>query len=88
MLRFYGLALAKYDRPFNAVLQLTDIPTPGMPYQHIHRLWRPVLDVLLHFSRVEGEKMLHEHRNVFTAFAQRRDDNREHVQSVEEISPE
>ncbi len=88
VLRHDREAVTQDDGPFDAVLQLADVPRPRMLHHNLHRLRRDLQAFPLQLPAVHREKVLHQQRNVLAAVPQRRDDDRKYVQPVIQVLPE
>ena len=76
------------DGPLDQVLQLADVPRPGVRLEEPHRLGR---DLLLRHPLLAGhlpEKVPDEVRDVLAALAERRDRKGDDVDPVEEVLAE
>src|ERR1700730_2155057 len=73
---------------FDKVFQLANVAWPLSVHQRLHGLLWHKLNPLLHLARVAQNKMMHQHRNVFTPFAKRRNLNWENIQAVKEVFAE
>src|SRR3989442_8831995 len=81
---FQDRSLAQHNRTFNHVLELAHVSRPLVGTEMLHRLRRHGTDQL---PETPGEARKEKHdqlRDVGTTFAQRRDRDRKHVQTVEE----
>src|SRR5208337_2077379 len=75
------------DRPFNYILQLSNIARPGVGLQQIQALPADAPYFLPHFTGISIDKVLDQHGDVLFAFAQRRYFNGKYVEPIEEIAP-
>ena len=73
-------------RSFDNILQLTDVSGPRISSQHLHRFARNRINGLMHPLGKLLDEMQYEQRNVFRAFAQRRNDNWKNIQAVVEVA--
>src|SRR5271167_2723389 len=72
---------------FDQVLEFADISWPWVRSQRRHGFGRNVFNFSTHPPSKLFDKMRHQGRNVFAAFTQRRQKDREHIQTVVQIAP-
>ena len=77
-----------HHRPLDRVLQLPDVPGPGMTAQSVQRRVGDPHRRPAHGLREAAQEVLGQRRDVFGTLAQRRDRDREHVQAPVEVLPE
>ena len=82
------LRVADDDRALDGVLELADVARPVVAHQHVDRRRRDPLDVLPVLARELLEEVVGEQQDVRLPLAQRRHEDREHVQPVVEILAE
>ena len=75
-------------RPFDDVAQLADVARPRVALQLAQTVLRQRLDGLAERLRELVDERPHQPRNVFDALAQRRHDDRKHVEPIEQIFAE
>src|SRR6185295_7097653 len=80
--------VAHRDQPLDQVLQLTDVPRPPVLLEHAHRRIGDALDFLPEAGVVAAQEEIGELRDVLGALAQRRQLDRDDVDSIEEIFAE
>ena len=81
-------AVAHEDGAFDAVLQLAHVPRPVIAHKDIDRRRRDAPHVLAVPRRVLLDEVVRQEGDVGTPVAQGRQEDREHVQAVEEILAE
>src|SRR5882724_978443 len=74
--------------PLHKVLQFPDVARPAIARERVHRFVGNTLDLFSHAPSVLIGEVVNQKRNVITAISQRRDINREHVQTIVKITPE
>src|SRR6266568_2706214 len=72
--------------PLDDVLQLADITGPGIRYKKIQSLLVNPADALSCFSSETIDEVLDQQGNVFSSFSQRRNLNRENVETIKQIA--
>src|SRR5271154_4398749 len=75
-------------RAFDHVLELAHISRPAVADQPLHRFALDAGYLAPDFHAEAADEVVHEWRNIFVAFAQRRQLNGKHVQTVEQILAE
>src|SRR5215469_156968 len=95
---FHGLQFRERDMEYRAaaedhgalqqVLKLANIARPLPALQRFHGLVGNLLDLLAHATGMRGDKMAHQHRNVFDTIAEGRRANGKHLQAVIEVGAE
>src|SRR5262249_51673736 len=74
------------DSALDEVLQFPDVARPGISGQGCHRLsWNPFNPFLHLLCKSVGEEM-HQQRNIFGTLTQRRQSNRENVESIVKVA--
>src|SRR5262245_28419076 len=82
------LIVREYHRPLDLVLELADVPRPGVTLEAPERLRGEAADALLVTDASELEKVLGQDRDVAAALAQRRQARADHRQPEVEILTE
>src|SRR5664279_24847 len=80
--------LRHHHGAFDRVFQLADIARPIVLLQFIHRRRRDSGDLLAHFTRKLAREVVHQQRNIFPAFAQRRNLDMKNIQTIEKVGAE
>ena len=78
----------QHDRAVDDVLQLTHVARPVVAGEHLERARRHAAHVAPAVARRLADEVLHEMRNVLPPLAQRRQAQRDDVQSVKQVFPE
>src|SRR5262249_30001899 len=80
--------LREDDGALDYVLHLTDVTRPGIPHQGVHDFRRDAFDAPAHsLSELAGE-VTHQQWNVLAALAQRRQQDRKHIQAIKKVPSE
>src|SRR5215469_3657846 len=79
------LCLTDNDGALDHIFELTNISWPGVRLQKLECLLLNAADVFASFSGKTGNEVLHQNGNIFCAFSERRDVDREDLESVEQI---
>ncbi len=81
-------SLRQYDRPFDQVLHLANIPRPGISDENIHGLGGDAFDLLPHVAREVLRKVAYQEWDIFRVLAQRGNMDGKYIQPVEKIGAE
>src|ERR1700722_18831699 len=68
------------------VLQLADVPRPGIPLEGSHGFWRNAVDLPPHAAAKHLHEMRDKSRNVFPALSERRQQDGEDVQTIVQVT--
>src|SRR4029453_19358548 len=79
---------ADIDEPPDLVLQLADVPRPGVRGQRAQRFYRDAANGLAGLAREGADELLHERGDVVAPVAQRRDLHRVAGHAVVEVAAE
>src|SRR5258708_9338538 len=79
------LGFAHNHRALDDVMQLADITGPGIRHKKVQRLLVYPADALSCFSCETIDEVLDQQGNVFFSFSQRRNFNRENVETVKQV---
>src|SRR6266446_10156827 len=82
------LGVAKNNRALDYVAQFADVTGPGIRLKQVQRFSAYTPNVFSGFPGVAIDKVLHQHRNVFSSLPQRRNLKRKYIQAVEKILAE
>ena len=82
------LAVAHEHRPLDDVLQLADVAGPVVADERVDRRRRDALDLLAVIGRELLDEVVGEQQDVGLPLAQRRDEDGEDVEAVEQILPQ
>src|SRR5258706_8062677 len=80
------LCFGDNQRPFNHILQLTNVSRPGIGLQSIQSYFLYLADLLSRFPCEPIDEVFNQHGDIFLAFAQRRNLDRKHIKAIEEIA--
>src|SRR6266403_691411 len=80
------LCFADYDRALNDVLQFANISRPRIGQKQVQSFLVYPTEVLSGLSCEMMDEVLHQQRNVFSSFPQRRNLNGENVEAVKQIA--
>src|SRR5580704_18836630 len=76
----------KDDRAFHQVLQLANVARPRIPLEGSHGFRRNAVDLLSHAAAKRLHEMHDKSRNVFPALSERRQQDREDVQTIVQVT--
>src|ERR1700757_2888798 len=76
----------KDHRAFHQVLQLADVSRPRIPLKGSHGFRRNAIDLLPHPAAKQLHEMRNKSRNVFPALSQRRQEYREDIQTIVQVT--
>src|SRR6185503_5935405 len=88
VLELYRWPAHRHDQAFDHVLELANIAWPRVLGQRLHRLGRHAIDARAARRGELREELLHEHGNVFATITQRRNDDVNDVEAIEQILAE
>src|SRR6266536_2204545 len=74
-----GLRITDDDRPLDDILELSNVTRPRVRLQQLQCLLVDATYFLPHFAGIAFNEVLHQHENVFSSFAQRRNLDGKHV---------
>src|SRR5260370_19316632 len=81
-----GLCFGHNQRPFNHILQFTNVSRPGIGLQSIQSCFPYLADLLSRFPCEPLDKVFNQHGDIFLAFAQWGNLDRKHIKAIEEIA--
>src|SRR3979490_2682753 len=80
------LCFGDNQRPFNHILQFSNVSRPGIGLQSIQSCFRYSADRFSRFPCQPMYEVFNQHGDIFLAFAQRRNLDRKHIKAIEEIA--
>src|SRR5258708_7703713 len=80
------LCFGDNQRPFNHILQFTNVSRPGIGLQSIQSCFLYLADRFSRFPREPIDEIFSQHGDISLAFAQRGNLDRKHIKAIEEIA--